>query len=156
MGFWERLIGSDPVSSNDTQELVSELALSCTEEQGLAQQLRDHAEQAPHHAGAEQLRAVAEQQDRVVQLLRDALRARGGVATAEPQPAKGGQNHWARVVHDLADNQALMKRYGEQLAYWDPEVPDAAQVFRSLERDKSRIGAALRDIALRADSHALD
>jgi hypothetical protein len=71
-------------------------------------------------------------------------------------PAKGGQNHWARVVHDLEDNQVLMKHYGEQLAYWDPEVPDAVELFRSLERDKSQIGASLRDIALRADSHALD
>ncbi len=156
MGFWERLIGSDSAPGKDTRELVSELALSCTEEQGLARQLRAHAERAPHHAGAEQLRAVAEQQDRVVQLLQEALRARGEAATAELQPAKGGQNHWARVVHDLTDNQALMKRYGEQLAYWDPDVPDAAQLFGALERDKSRIGAALRDIALRADPHALN
>lgn len=156
MGFWERLIGSDPAQSKDTRDLVSDLVFSCTEEQGLAQQLREHAERAPHHAGAQQLRAVAEQQDRVVQLLQDALNARGETAPTEPKPAKGGQNHWARVVHDLTDNQALMKRYGEQLAYWDPEVPDAVELFRSLERDKSQIGAALREIALRADPHALD
>ena len=156
MGFWERLIGSDPASSKDARSLVSDLVLSCTEEQGLAQQLREHAERAPHHAGADQLRAVAEQQDQVVQLLQDALTARDEMPAVEPKPVKGGKNHWARVVHDLADNQALMKRYGELVAYWDPEVPDAVALFQSLERSKSQIGAALRDIGLRADPHALD
>ncbi len=156
MGFWERLIGSDSMQSKDTRDLVSDLLLSCTEEQQLAQQVREHAKRAPHRAGAQQLQAVAEQQDRVVQLLEDALSALGETVSPEPKPATGGQNHWTRVVHDLADNQALMKRYGEQLAYWDPEMPDIVELFRTLERDKSQIGAALRDIALRADPHALD
>ena len=55
---------------------------------GLAQQLREHAERAPHHAGADQLRAVAEQQDQVVQLLQDALTARDETPDVEPKASQ--------------------------------------------------------------------
>ena len=106
---------------------------------------------------------MAAHQDHVVELLHNAitshdetkLQAQGDESSALPPP-KNGKNHWARMVHDLEDNQILMKRYGEQGMYWDPELPDAVALFRSLEQEKSRIGAQLRDIALRADSHALD
>ncbi len=172
MGFWERLIGSEFVQSRDTRELVQDLMTSYSDERGLAQQIRDHAEHSPHRSGMQQLRGVATVQDHVVQLLHDAIRAHGETANqglqnqqnqndqsdehADVPLPKGGKNHWARVVHDLEDNQALMKRYGEQGIYWDPELPDVVALFRSLEQEKSRIGAQLRDIALRADSHALD
>lgn len=169
MGFWERLIGSESAQSKDTRELVHDLMTSYSDERGLAQQIRDHAEHSPHQSGLQQLRGVATAQDHVVQLLHDAIkahaeRANQGLQSQQDQndqnadvpPPKGGKNHWARIVHDLEDNQALMKRYTEQGIYWDPELPDVGALFLSLEQEKSRIGARLRDIALRADSHALD
>ena len=159
MGFWQRLIGSESEQDRDSQEFLHELAACYRQEQSLARQLRDHAERAPHQAGADQLEAVAADQDQITQALQEALIARSqevGEAGTDAQPPKGGPNHWARVVHDLEDNQALMKRYGEQVAYWDPALPDAVALFRSLEQGKSRLGALLRDIALRADSHAID
>ncbi len=76
-------------------------------------------------------------------------------AFPEPTP-KEGQNHWSRVVHDLEDSKALTQKYNEQAIYWDPDVPDAAEFFSTLKRDKQRLNALLRDIALRADPHALD
>lgn len=156
MGFWQRLIGSEPEQNRDSQELLHELATRYCEEQSLARQLRDHVERAPHKAGAEQLKAVAADQDQIVQALQEALVARGQEINGEVPLPKGGSSHWARVVHDLEDNQALMKRYGELVIYWDPDLPDAVALFRSLEQGKSRIGALLRDIALRADPHAVD
>ena len=162
MGFWQRLIGSESEQDRDPQEFLDELAACYRQEQSLARQLRDHAERAPHQAGADQLEAVAADQDQIAQALQGALIARSqevsqaSQANTDAHPPKSGPNHWTRVVHDLEDNQALMKRYGEQVAYWDPALPDAVALFRSLEQGKSRLGALLRDIALRADSHAID
>ena len=163
MGFWERLIGSESAQSKDTRELLQKLVASYDEERGLARQIRDHAERSPHQSGEQQLQGVAAHQDHVVELLHNAIMAHGettqqaqGDESSVLPPPKSGKNHWARMVHDLEDNQMLMKRYGEQGMYWDPEWPDVVALFRSLEQEKSRIGAQLRDIALRADSHALD
>ena len=163
MGFWERLIGSESGQNKDTQELLQELVVSHDEEQGLARQIRNHAERSPHQSGEQQLQSVAAHQDRVIELLHNAITAQGETIqqaqddeSAALPPPKSGKNHWARVVHDLDDNEVLMKRYGERGIYWDPDLPDAASLFRSLQEEKSRIGAQLRDIALRADSHALD
>ena len=156
MGFWERLIGSGSAQERAPRHLLSELIAIYREEVRLARQLRDHADHAPHHAGRQMLRTAAEEQDRLVRLLRDAIVARGEQENDEPGSIKGGKNHWARVVHDLEDNTALLKRYTEQAIYWDPDLPDVVTLLRTLEHGKSRINAVLRDAALRADPHALD
>ena len=156
MGLWERLIGSSSAQERAPRHLLSELTALYREEVRLAQQLRAHADHAPHHAGSQLLRTAAEEQDRLVGLLRDAMVARGGQENDETGPIKGGKNHWTRVVHDLEDNTALLKRYTEQAIYWDPDLPDVVTVLRTLEHGKNRINAFLRDAALRADPHALD
>jgi hypothetical protein len=156
MGFWEKLIGPSLTQDRDSRHLLSELRACYLEEARLAQQLREHADRAPHQAGVQGLHAAAEEQDRVVQLLHDKIVALGGEGENAPVVIKEGRNHWARVVQDLDDNQALGQRYNEQVAYWDPDVPDAVTLFRTLEREKHQLGARLRDIVVRADSHALD
>jgi hypothetical protein len=155
MGFWERLIGPTP-TEKDTRDLLDELLASYRAEARLARQIRAHAEKAPHRAGALGLRAAAEEQERLVRLLYDKIVALGRTPADDTGAVKEGKNHWTRVVHDLEDNQALERRYNEQAVYWDPEVPDAAALFSALRREKARLNALLRDIALRADPHALD
>jgi len=156
MGLWERLIGSGPAQEKDASRLLPELLASYTEEARLARQIREHAEHAPNHASAQVLRAVADEQDQLVQLLHDKIVALGGEAGNNVGSSKGGKNHWTRVVCDLEDNRALEQGYIQQLIYWDPEFPEAADLFRTLEREKGRLNARLRDIALRADPHALN
>lgn len=155
MEFWERLLGSTP-PTKDTHALLEALLASYREETRLARQIRAHAEKAPHPAGARRLQEVAEVQERLIRLLSDKIVALGGTPTDEAGAIKEGKNHWTRVVHDLQDNQALERRYNEQMIYWDPEVPDAAALFSTLQREKARLNAILRDVALRADPHALD
>ena len=99
---------------------------------------------------------MAEEQDRLVQLLHDKIVALGGEVSDNVGSLKGGKNYWARVVHDLEDNQALRQRYNEQGIYWDPDFPDVVVLYRTLEHEKARLNALLRDLALRADPHALD
>jgi hypothetical protein len=156
MGFWERLIGTGPSEEKDPRRLLPELLASYREEFRLAQQIREHANSAPHQSGAEKLRAIAEEQDRVVQLLRDKLVALNGEMQNSIGPIKGGKNYWARVGHDLEDSQALRQYYNERAIYWEPDFPEFVMLYRTLEREKSRINNLLRDITVRADPHALD
>jgi hypothetical protein len=156
MGLWECLIGTGSASSQQPGQVLAELRASYREEIRLTQQIRAHAEQSPHQAGAQELRAVADGQEQIVQLLREYITARGGEVQDNVGLLKTGKNHWARVVHDLNDSQALERRYIEQAIDWDPEVPDAAAFFYNLAQQKSRLNALLRDVALRADPHALN
>ncbi len=156
MGLWERLIGAGPAEEKDARHVLPELLTSYGAEVRLARQIREHADQAPHQAGAQALRALAQEQDRLAQLLHDEIVALGGEISDQVAPTRGGKNHWARVVHDLEESQALGRHYNEQAIAWDPELPDVVTLYRTLEQGKNRINALLRDIALRADPHALD
>jgi len=156
MGLWDRLIGTGPVEKNDARSVLPELLASYGEEVRLARQIREHADHAPHQVGTQQLRAVAEEQDRLAQLLGDKIVALGGEVSDHIAALRGGKNHWARVTRDLEENQALRRHYNEQAIRWDPDLPDVVVLYRTLEQGKTRIIARLRDIALRADPHALD
>ncbi len=156
MGLWERLLGAGPVEEKDARRVLPELLASYGEEVRLARQIREHADHAPHQAGALSLRAVAQEQDRLAQLLHDKIVALGGEISEQVAPTKGGKNHWARVVRDLEENQVLGRHYNEQAIDWDPDLPDVVTLYRTLEQGKNRLNALLRDVALRADPHALD
>jgi len=156
MGLWDRLIGTGPVEKNDARSVLPELLASYGEEVRLARQIREHADHVPHQVGTQQLRAVAEEQDRLAQLLGDKIVALGGEVSDHIASLRGGKNHWARVTRDLEENQALRRHYNEQAIRWDPDLPDVVVLYRTLEQGKTRIIARLRDIALRADPHALD
>ena len=156
MGFWERLVGSEQPLHKDQGLLLPELLANYQAEIQLAKQMHAHSELSPHQAGADQLRAAAQEQERIATYLQDKIFELGGECQESDTTPKEGQNHWARVVHDLADSQALTQKYNEQAIYWDPDVLDASVFFQTLERDKQRLNALLRDIALRADPHAID
>jgi len=158
MGFWQRLLAGEPLEAHNPERLLPELLASYQEEVRLAQQLRAHADHAPHQAGAQGLRAAAEEQERLVSWLRDEIVAQGGEGNdnAGSISIKEGKNHWVRVVHDMQDNLALERRYNEQAIRYDPALPEVAALFRTLAREKGQISALLRDIASLADPHALD
>lgn len=157
MGFWQRFVGSEEPQHKDPQQLVPTLVTSCRAETQLTRQILAHAELAPHQAGRDQLHAAAQEQERITQRIQDKIaELEGEWGEAEEASPKGGHNHWSRVVHDLEDSQALTQQYNEQAIYWDPDLPDATRFFLSLEKDKQRLNAFLRDIALRADPHAVD
>ncbi len=156
MSFWELLRGSDE-ERTDTPRALLPLLLDCyREEVRLTKQIRAHAERSPHEAGARQLGAAAEEQDRFIQLLQDRIITSGGEAPEEDAPIKTGRNHWERVVHDLEDSQELARQYKAHGRYWAASSPEIGTLFTVLERGKIALVARLRDIALRADTHALD
>jgi hypothetical protein len=154
MGLWDRLIGSP--ATQEKRQLVLDLQASYRAESRLAKQVREHAAHAPHQAGAQMLHTIAAQQDQVLQLLREKLTTLGGTADEATEPVKTGKNHWARVLHDIEDNQALERHYLERVAAWEPDFPDAVALYRGLAQEKAQLNVLLRDVALRADPHALD
>lgn len=156
MGFWQWLAGSEEPQHKDPDLLVPELVSDHRAESHLVRQLRAHAELSPHQAGKDQLRAAADEQKAITQRLSDKVAELGGECVEEDMPPTTGRNHWDRVVQDLEESQALAQRYNEQAIFWDPDLPDATQFFLALERDKKRLNAFLRDVALRADPHAID
>lgn len=157
MSFWQWLAGSQEPQHKDPNLLVPELVSHHRAESGLVRQLRAHAELSPHQAGKEQLRAAADEQHAIARRISEKVAELGGECGEEENVTpKTGRNHWDRVVQDLEESQALTQRYNEQAIYWDPDLPDATQFFLALERDKKRLNALLRDIALRADPHAID
>lgn len=156
MGFWQWLAGSEEPQHKDPSLLVPELVSDHCAESRLVRQLHAHAELSPHQAGKDQLRAAADEQKAIAQRLSDKVTELGGECVEEDTPPTTGRNHWDRVVQDLEESQALAQRYNEQAIFWDPDLPDATQFFLALERDKKRLNAFLRDIALRADPHAID
>jgi hypothetical protein len=156
MGLWERLIGTGPAKENDARSVLPELLASYREEARLTRQIREHADHAPHQIGAQRLRVVAEEQDRLAHLLRDKIVALDGEVSEQIASIRGGKNHWTRVTRDLEDTQALRRHYSEQAIHWDPDLPEVVALYRTLEQGKNHIAALLRDIALRADPHALD
>lgn len=156
MGFWQWLAGSEEPQHKDPNLLVPELVSNHRAESRLVRQLHTHAELSPHQAGKDQLRAAADEQKAIAQRLSDKVTELGGECVEEDAPPTTGRNHWDRVVQDLEESQALAQRYNEQAIFWDPDLPDATQFFLALERDKKRLNAFLRDIALRADPHAID
>ena len=78
MGFWERLVGSEQPQHKDQRLLLPELVTNYQAERQLAKQLQVHAELSPHQAGADQLRAAAEEQNRIATLLQDKIVELGG------------------------------------------------------------------------------
>lgn len=156
MSFLQWLVGSEEPRHKGPESLVSELVLDHQREKQLTRQILAHADLSPHQAGNDQLRAAAQEQESIVQRIQDKIVELGGECAEKEAAPKTGRNHWSRVVHDLEDSQALTQRYNEQAIYWDPDLPDATQFFLALERDKKRVNAFLRDIALRADPHAID
>ncbi len=158
MGFWQRFVGSEEPQHKDPQQLVPILVTSYRAEKQLTQQILAHAELAPHQAGRDTLRIAAQEQERIAQRIQDKIVELEGKWSGEAAEAapKEGHNHWSRVVRDLEDSQTLTQQYNEQAIYWDPDLPGATQFFLSLEKDKQRLNAFLRDIALRADPHAVN
>ncbi len=156
MGFWQRFVGSEEPQHKDPHQLLPVLVMSYRAEKQLAQQILAHAELSPHQSGTDQLHTAAKEQERITKRIQDKIVELEGECSAEEAAPKGGHNHWSRVIHDLEDGQALAQRYNEQAISWDPDLPEATQFFLSLEKDKRRLNAFLRDIALRADPHAVD
>jgi len=153
MGLLARLLGATP---HTERHLLEDLLAAYRSEAEHAEHLRQHAALARYPQAAEQLRALADHEDRHAAVLRDLVLAHGGgVPPIAPAPLAGG-NPWARAV---AAQQAAQRKRREMLQLvnrWDPEFVEVADVLRRIEREDGGVMGVYNDLVMRADPQSLD
>lgn len=121
----------------------------------LAIQLRDHATKVPYAALGHELRRLAEEADRQAAALAGELRAiAGNVDPADPVAPRVGRNHWERLTIDLADLEALQRRYIELALHFDVDFPASIPTFDGLARATVAMIRDVRTMLIRSDPHA--
>ena len=153
MGFLKRLVAA-PVARRE--DLVRDLVADYTAEIALAQQLRDHAKQAPYPSAADRLNELAAADEEQAKRLAAAIQGLGGTMPEGAPAPRGGRSHWARIMEDLRDKQSAGTRYLEQAMEWDTEFPEIAELLRALEREEHQHRVLIRDLVAKSDPQALD
>lgn len=145
-----RALGSKP-----RDRLRGELRGVYLETLRVARQLRAHADHVPYPPLTDELQRLADQADRHAAALAEELRGIAGDTDRHAGIAlHGGHNHWARLAADLADLEALHRRYTELAFRWDVEFPTTAMTLTELQRGTARMEAAVRALVARSDPHA--
>ncbi|MEO6026217.1 MAG: hypothetical protein ABIR79_05060 [Candidatus Binatia bacterium] len=121
----------------------------------LAIQLRRHAEHVPYPGLGPKLTRLAEQADGQAALLVHELRAlAGNTDQADPLTPRDGRNHWERLTFDLADLEALHRRYAEIALQWDLVFPATVATVDQLARSTATMIGTIRAMVARSDPHA--
>ena len=132
-----------------------ELRAAYLDARRLAAQLRDHGEKVPYPALGHALRRLAEEADRHAAALAAELRAiAGNVDPADPVLPRVGRNHWERLTIDVADLEALQRRYTELALRWDVHFPGSVATFDGLARATAAMTRDVRTMLIRSDPHA--
>lgn len=120
--------------------------------------LRLQAEEAPHAAGRDGLRQLAEEEKEVVERLRKIIHDSGsfaGEVNRAPEPL-GALNYWARLAQVLDAHKSAIKDYLDEATLLTDSHPELADELRSLARLEDRHGALLRALIAKSDPQALD
>jgi rubrerythrin len=152
MGRLSRLLGG----GEGARDLLADLAEDYRAEAQHAARLRQHAERARYPQVATALRRLAAVEDRHAGWLRDRIVARfGEVPVIEPE-AVSGRNQWERLVAAFQAAQRKRRRLIEQIAHWDPEEPDAAELFRRIRNEDHAEFPVYEGLIMRSDPQSLD
>ena len=152
MGLIERLFGT----WKTPRDLLADLAEDYRAEWAQASQLREQADRAAYPQAAEDLRRLAEIEERHASWLRERLLTLGApVPSPEPVHATGN-NQWERVVGALHHAQAKRRRMVEQITHWDPEEPETVELLRRIEQEDVREQPVYDRIIMRSDPQSLD
>src|SRR5262245_43585677 len=153
MGLLARLLGAVPRTE---RSLLDDLLAAYRSEAEHAHHLRQHAALARYPQAAEQLRALAEHEDRHAAVLRDLVLAHGGgVPPIAPEPLVGA-NPWARAVAAQEAAQRKRREMLQRVNRWDPDAIDVANLLRRIEREDGSVMAVYNDLVMRADPQSLD
>lgn len=121
----------------------------------LATQLRDHGGSVPYAALGHELRRLAKEADRHAAALATEIHAIAGNADpADPIAPRVGRNHWERLTIDLADLEALQRRYTELALRFDVDFPASIPTFDALARAAAGMIRDVRTMLIRSDPHA--
>ena len=141
--------------TRDTGDLIIEALLTAYyEEERMARQLLEHAEKAPYPFFGKELRRLAGEEERQATLLKDKISSLGGVVPSKETAAKGGWNHWDRLVADLKDEQVQRAHYEDQAIRSGSNFGSLRGMWLELADEESRHIGVLRELILRSDPHA--
>jgi len=152
MGFLSRLIGGGA----RPRDLLVDLSEDYRAEVEQAASLRAQAERARYPQAADELRRLAEIEDRHAAWLRDHLLSLGGRVPDVVAPAVPGSNQWERAVNAFKVAQAKRRRLMEQIMHWDPEQPETVSLLQRIEQEDSREQRSYDGLIMRSDPQALD
>jgi len=123
-----------------------------------AAQLRAQAGTAPHAAGRDGLRQLAESEDEVARRLGKIIHDLGSFAgdvTRAPEPI-GALNYWGRLAQALEAHKAAIKDLLDEATLITDSHPQLADELRALARIEDGHGARLRALIAKSDPQALD
>ena len=120
----------------------------------LAKQIRAHADSAPYPFVAERLRHVAAEKERSLTALEEQIEKLGGRAPKADHSAVIAKNHWARMSHDVTEQNALKAQLIDDASFLSAESPESSQLLRQLVETESRHEQVLMDLLARADPQA--
>jgi hypothetical protein len=121
-------------------------------------QLREQAELAPHAAGRDGLRKLAEEEKEVIERLRRILHELGSFAgdvVRAPEPI-GALNYWARMAQSLDAHRDAVKELLDESALVTDGQPEIADELRQIARFEDAHCAKLRALIAKSDPQAID
>ncbi len=152
MGLFARLLGLE----SGGRDVVADLVEDFRAEAAQAALLRAQAERARYPHIAEALRQLADQEDRHVAMLREAILQRGGMPPAVEPPPLTGRNQWERLTAALAAARAKRRRLVDHIGRWDPEEAKVVDVLRTIEAEDGDAIPVYDGLVMRSDPQAID
>lgn len=122
------------------------------------QQLRAQAEEAPHAAGRDGLRALAADEKQVVEGLRRVIQQLGsfaGEVVSAPAP-HGALNYWGRLTQALEDHKEAVGSLIDESVLLTDGQPEIADQLREMARAEIALCGNLRALIAKSDPQALN
>jgi bacterioferritin (cytochrome b1) len=145
---------SQKTSKSADGNLLTSLIDDYREEMRMIHQLQDHAQRAPYPQMAEKLQALAEEERKQAETLKERISSLGGSVDQEALETKSGWNHWERLMVDLDDERTQRTRYQDQAILSGIEALDLREQLLEFAQEEARHINVLRDLILRSDPHA--
>lgn len=149
------MAATDDASSGLRAAFARDLRGAYLDVRRIAAQLRSHATHVPYPRLGPTLVALADRAD--AQAARVAAELRAFAGNADPSDTtlpREGRNHWERLSLDLADLEALKRRWVELALRWDVDFPASGGMLGELGRTTGAMSTVVRDLLARADPHA--
>jgi hypothetical protein len=141
-------------SSDDQTRPETILTSFCRQALNLAEQIRVHADQAPYAHIASQLREMAANKQKNVEVLKDSLlRLGAGLQGLQPE-IQSGRNHWERMTKDLETQKAFEGALRDHASLLAEQAPDLSRLLVGIANSERPHKETLFQFVMRADPQA--
>ena len=142
----------------EKQRVADELDALSTQYRRLLRQLEMHASRAPYPQVGERLRDLLAAEDANRNRIVARLQALGRRASEKngADEIRGGRNSWERLIANLEEYRALVRRLSELELRWHDHHPEDAEFMRGLREAALRHRDTIVDLIARSDPHAID